>query len=294
MAKAALDNLNSPPGRDSQASAVQPAGEPAAAARVAGVSAPLSLDARDGAALLNAQPTVVEPPQLARRRRTRLGFGAYCRSAGPRGGDVCEVLPLNASTVLLVVADAMGRDARAALMADRLRVVTRALAPRISSPARLLARLNASLYDELSARDMFITAQIVLIDSLARRATISSAGHCPALLCDARGRVQSISPDGLPLGIAPGATFDEISMALKPLSRMLLFTDGIIETRNGRGEFFGAHRLADWLARASASNCTTRQLKEGLLAELAGFQAHPPEDDQAFLILADEPLARSA
>jgi serine phosphatase RsbU (regulator of sigma subunit) len=292
MANAAFRNEKCPPGSEIPASVGRHSGEPSSAPRSDEVSTPLGV--REGAALLNSQPAMIEPPVLGRRSRTRLGFGAYCRSAGPRGGDVCEVLPLNASTVLLVVADAMGRDSRAALMADRFRVTARALAPQISSPSRLLSRLNASLYDELSERDMFITAQIALIDSLARRATVSSAGHCPALVCDRLGSVQSLSPDGLPLGIAPGAAFDEISIALKPPSRMLLFTDGIIETRNGRGEFFGSHRLADWLARAAASNCTTRQLKEGLLAELAGFQAHPPEDDQAFLILSDELLAHAA
>ena len=136
---------------------------------------------------------------------------------------------------------------------------------------------------------MFITAQLVYVDSRARRITTASAGHCPVLLAlDTEGNVKALSPEGLPLGILPDTTFSNHTEVLPKNSRVLLYTDGLTEARNANGEFFGQERLMKWLRKAAPTKMTAEELKDDLAAELQGFQATSTlNDDQTFLIMAE-------
>ena len=77
------------------------------------------------------------------------------------------------------------------MFAAILRSLLRAVPEWMNQPAALLGRINRLLFEELSGVDMFITAQLVYLDSRARRITTASAGHCPVLLAlDRDGNVK--------------------------------------------------------------------------------------------------------
>ena len=219
-----------------------------------------------------------------------IGLAGFCESARQVGGDFYDVLQLGQHSLLLVIADVMGKGIPAAMFAAILRSLVRA-APELSSqPAALLARVNRLLYDDLSGVEMFITAQLVFVDAKHRWLVTASAGHCPALLAVAAdGPVRALSPEGMPLGILPDTAFSDETAELAAHSRLLLYTDGLTEARNAKGELFGQHRLSDWLKQTAARPLTAEQLKIELAAELARFNANRAfTDDQTFLILADE------
>jgi serine phosphatase RsbU (regulator of sigma subunit) len=136
---------------------------------------------------------------------------------------------------------------------------------------------------------MFITAQLVYVDSRARRITTASAGHCPVLLAvDNDGNVKTLSPEGLPLGILPDTTFSNHIEALPKNCRVLLYTDGLTEARNSAGEFFGQDRLIRWLKKTAHATRSAEELKDDLAEELLKFQSSSAlNDDQTFLIMAE-------
>lgn len=222
-------------------------------------------------------------PQLAGFR-----LAANWESARQVGGDFYDAIALNDHSVLLVVADVMGKGVPAAMFATILRSLLRAMAARSHHPARLLKRLNELLYEELSSVGMFITAQLVFVDLERRQLVAASAGHCPVLLMS-DGNVRTLRATGTPLGILPNTTFRQHTATLASPAGLLLYTDGVTEALNPAGEMFGHERLAQWLGARAQLPLSAEGVRDELAAELTRFRgATPLRDDQAFLLLAEE------
>jgi serine phosphatase RsbU (regulator of sigma subunit)/anti-sigma regulatory factor (Ser/Thr protein kinase) len=217
------------------------------------------------------------------------GLGGFCLSARQVGGDFYDVLPLAKDLVLLVVADVMGKGVPAALFAATLRTLLRTTAEWTQYPSELLARMNRLMFEELSSVDMFITAQLVLVDTRHKRLTVANAGHCPLLLADRLGETMAVSPDGMPLGIVPEIKFVDEIVPLDPFHCALLYTDGLTEARNAEGECFGQERLVKWLSESATRNHSAQQLSATFLQMINSFQSTTSlKDDQTFLMLAQE------
>ena len=217
------------------------------------------------------------------------GLAGYCESARQVGGDFYDAVKLSDHALLLIIADVMGKGIPAAMFAAILRSLLRALPELTNQPSELLSRVNRLLFDELSEVDMFITAQLVYVDIGKRRLITASAGHCPLLLA-VRGEaeVKMLSPEGMPLGILPDTPFTDETAELPRNCRVLLYTDGLTEARNARGELFGLERLLEWLKETTTRPRKAEELKDELAAELAKFQANTSlKDDQTFLIMAE-------
>jgi serine phosphatase RsbU (regulator of sigma subunit) len=215
-------------------------------------------------------------------------LAGYCESAQQVGGDFYDVVKSDSNSFLLIVADVMGKGVPAAMFAAILRSLLRAVPEWTRQPAHLLSRLNRLLFRELSGVDMFITAQLVFVDTSEQRLVTASAGHCPMLLGnDAQVSVKVVSPEGLPLGILPDTTFHPHTETFSANTRILLYTDGLTEARNPDGEFFGQDRLMEWFQRSLRQAHSAEQMKAELAGELDSFQGPAAiQDDQTFLIMA--------
>jgi serine phosphatase RsbU (regulator of sigma subunit)/anti-sigma regulatory factor (Ser/Thr protein kinase) len=228
------------------------------------------------------------PPSLPQPANFTLA--ASWESARQVGGDFYDAIPLGDHSVLLVVADVMGKGVPAAMFATIVRSLVRALAARSHHPAKLLRRLNELLYAELSTVGMFVTAQLVFVDLERRRLVSASAGHCPILIA-AGADVRTLRVTGTPLGILPDARYRQQTATLAAPATVVLYTDGLTEAQNPAGEMFGHERLAAWLRESFSPVRRAEQMRDDLTAELARFRGGAPlRDDQAFLILAEEPL----
>jgi sigma-B regulation protein RsbU (phosphoserine phosphatase) len=220
------------------------------------------------------------------------GFGVsgFCVSARQVGGDFYDVLRLSPDLILMVVADVMGKGVPAALFAATLRTLLRNTVQWVHRPGRLLSRINRLMYDDLSGVDMFITGMLALVDTRVGRLVVASAGHCPLLLADGHGEIESIAPDGMPLGIVEDFDFEEEVVPLSRSSCALLYTDGLTDARNPNGDSFGEQRLMAWFNRNATRKHHVAQLTENIQAELKQFQTTvAPVDDQTALILAPQP-----
>jgi serine phosphatase RsbU (regulator of sigma subunit) len=214
-------------------------------------------------------------------------LAANWESARQVGGDFYDAIQLGENSVLLVVADVMGKGVPAAMFATITRSLLRALAGRSHHPGKLLRRLNELLYEELSSVGMFITAQLVFVDLARRELVAASAGHCPILL-GTGDDVRTLYVAGTPLGILPDARYRQQTVPLAASASVVLYTDGLTESQNPAGEMFGHDRLAGWLRDNLARAGSADLLRDDLAAELSRFRAGAPlRDDQAFLILKE-------
>lgn len=221
----------------------------------------------------------------------QFGLAANWESARQVGGDFYDAIPLSDHSMLLVVADVMGKGVPAAMFATIMRSLLRAMAGRLHHPARLLKRLNELLYEELSTVGMFITAQLVFVDLERRLLVAASAGHCPILIRSADS-VRTLRVTGTPLGILPDSKYRQHTASLAAPAGVLLYTDGLTESLNADGDMFGHDRLADWFRQSVAAPRPADQLRDDLAADLSRFRSGAAlRDDQAFLILSEQPIA---
>jgi serine phosphatase RsbU (regulator of sigma subunit)/anti-sigma regulatory factor (Ser/Thr protein kinase) len=228
------------------------------------------------------------PHQLP--RRPGLSLAAHCDSAREVGGDFYDVLPVSNDSLLLVIADVMGKGVPAAMFAAILRTALRAAPELAAQPGQLLARTNQLLFEELSAVDMFITAQLALVNPRERTLTLANAGHCPLLLCNGAAQpCLALSPEGMPLGVRPDTTFEAQTVALADAFCALLFTDGLTEARAPHGSRYGQKTLEHWFEAAAPKRPSADSLKSDLIAELQRFRGPLAlEDDQTFIALTHQ------
>ncbi|RSS25400.1 PAS domain S-box protein [Streptomyces sp. WAC05458] len=163
--------------------------------------------------------------------RPGLGIATRYRPADDTseiGGDWYDVLPLAGDGTALVIGDVMGSGATAAATMGQLRTATRALARLDLPPGAVLSGLD-SLAEDLDSS--FATCTYLTCRPAAGTCEIATAGHLPPVVIRPDGTTGLIDPaPGPPLGIG-GTTFTTHRLTLAPGSRVLLYTDGLVETR---------------------------------------------------------------
>ncbi|GHF56694.1 SpoIIE family protein phosphatase [Streptomyces thermodiastaticus] len=144
------------------------------------------------------------------------------------GGDWFDVIPLQDGKTALVVGDVMGSGIDAAATMGRLRTATKALASLDLDPARLLEHLDR-ITDGLE--QSIATCLYAVHDPDRRQCRIANAGHLPPARVR-RGRTPELLqlPTGVPLGVG-GVAFTTTTVGLEPGDQLVLYTDGLVETR---------------------------------------------------------------
>ncbi|MEZ0091893.1 SpoIIE family protein phosphatase [Streptacidiphilus sp. EB129] len=163
------------------------------------------------------------------------GLSIACRyqpagAPGHAGGDWFDVIPLTATATALVVGDAMGHGINAAAAMGQLRTATRTLAHLGLDPADILHHLDV-LTGELE--ETIATCVCAIHDPAAGRCRIALAGHPPPALQHPDGSALLLDlPPGAPLGAADRVPLTTTSIDLPVGSRLVLYTDGLVEQRD--------------------------------------------------------------
>lgn len=152
------------------------------------------------------------------------------------GGDYYDVFPLPDGKLAIIVGDASGHGMKACMSIMTMHTLIRLLREnRFNDTAEFVARVNRNLCQQSIVNDDggFITLVYGVLDPHTHELTWTSAGHPVPLLHDRdRGTVEAIAgPDapGLPLGIVDEADYTVQHAVLPPRSRLLMYTDGLIE-----------------------------------------------------------------
>ncbi|TWF90699.1 PAS domain S-box-containing protein [Streptomyces brevispora] len=145
------------------------------------------------------------------------------------GGDWFDVIPLREGGSALVVGDVMGSGINAATTMGRLRTATQTLSRINLRPAEVLRHL-----DEITAGldPWFATCVYAVYDPVLNTCRVSTAGHLPPVLIPAGGPPGLLDlPAGAPLGVG-GVPFSDVTFDFGPGDRLVLYTDGLVETRD--------------------------------------------------------------
>lgn len=168
------------------------------------------------------------------------------RPANQVGGDFLQVVPLPDETTLVLIGDVSGKGLRAGMMVALITGAARTAAEADPNPAAILASLNRSLCGRLNGG--FATS-LALRLSPDGQCALANAGHLAPVLNS--GDVHT--RDALPLGLTPEAEYEQTEFGLKDGDTLTLYTDGVPEARNKRGELFGFERAALLISQADAA-----------------------------------------
>lgn len=152
-------------------------------------------------------------------------------------GDFFVVAPYNSKSVLVFLCDVMGHGVSAALVATIMRVWVGQLVRKETSPGLMLSTLNRRIYNLFGRNPdtfRFATAFCGLLDAVDRRLRYAGAGHPAPILFSPRMGGSRLLYDsrscGPGLGINPHAEYAEFETELAPLTTLLVFSDGLIES----------------------------------------------------------------
>lgn len=211
------------------------------------------------------------------------------------GGDWFDVVPLSGARVALVVGDVVGHGMRAAATMGQLRIAARNFAELDLAPDELLTQLDnlvMRLDREESGGDLNhgspgiigATCVYAVYDPTSQRCTLARAGHPPPALVRPDGTVSFPDlPAGPPLGLG-GLPFETVEIDVPEGSRLVLYTDGLIEDR-ARDVDAMLEQLAAVLARPGLTSDETCQ------AVLDAMVPERPVDDIALLVARTKALA---
>ncbi|MFD8060090.1 PP2C family protein-serine/threonine phosphatase [Streptomyces cyaneofuscatus] len=206
------------------------------------------------------------------------------------GGDFYDLFATRGSSYAAVLGDVCGKGVEAAKVAAMARYTVRADASRVLSPAALLGGLNTAMLAQRAPR--FLTAVYTAFrltpGGLAGR--VSLAGHPPALIRRADGRVHQVGTPGTLLGVVDRVSLVDVRFRLAPGDLLLLYTDGACEARprpgtpsGGRQQVFGDAELA--AALSGTRGLDAEATVEGIGAALADHHDGWASDDTALLAL---------
>ncbi|UNS98715.1 SpoIIE family protein phosphatase [Streptomyces tubbatahanensis] len=175
------------------------------------------------------------------------------------GGDWYDAIPLPGSRVALVVGDVMGHSMTSAAIMGQLRTTAQTLAGLDLPPQEVLHHL-----DEQAQRlgsDRMATCLYAVYDPVAHRIVVANAGHPPPVMLHRGGRAEVLRiPAGAPIGVG-GVDFEAVELDAPAGATLLLYTDGLVESRQ-RDVWTGIEHLREKLA------ATARLTRPGAAAPL--------------------------
>jgi sigma-B regulation protein RsbU (phosphoserine phosphatase) len=251
--------------------------------------------------LLPARPPNVRGLDVA-------GFSAYCDETG---GDYFDYLVLDrhgdrlrpgdvtapdgpspgergaareGSGLLVAIGDVVGHGIGSALVMAGARGVLHSRATRCGHLGELMTHLNDELVPDLGGH-RFITMLLWYLDPGRGTACWANAGHDPALVYDPHAdRFEESGRGGIPLGIEAGHAYEEYAFGpVRPGQVFVLGTDGIWETVDDAGEFYGKGRLRD--AVRAAAGGTAAEIAAAVRRDLDAFRGARHQRDDVTLVV---------
>jgi serine phosphatase RsbU (regulator of sigma subunit) len=199
------------------------------------------------------------------------------------GGDFYDFIPIGKDVWGLAVADVSGKGIAAAIFMALSRTLIRASAVGKLSPLEAIRQANALILED-SRTNMFVTLFYAILDPKNMKLVYVNAGHNPPILMHEEGRdIVLLRAQGIPLGVVKdlGGGTDEIS--LKRGDVLALYTDGIPDALNGRGEQFGMKRLTEVIGETH--RLSVQEITRKVLGELKVFVGGEPQFDDITLMV---------
>jgi len=248
----------------------------------------LELRRQEHAEKLEAERRSAQEMEIARQVQARLfpqiqpelktvEYAGICLQARQVGGDYFDFLNLGPQRLGLIIGDVSGKGIAAALLMANLQASLRSQsAVAFDQPEALLRSVNRLFYDNTS-ESAYASLLFAEYDETTRRLRYANCGHLSGLLLRPDGSVEQLASTSTLLGLFKEWNCSMREQELSPGDVLALYTDGITEASNERGEEFGEGFLIESLRQHRYLSC------QGLLAAIVdrvrGFSSQEQHDD---------------
>ncbi|MGB2668288.1 MAG: GAF domain-containing SpoIIE family protein phosphatase [Candidatus Acidiferrum sp.] len=197
-------------------------------------------------------------------------------------GDLYEFLRYGPQQLGIALGDVSGKGTAAALYGAVAIGIMRSLAPQKLQPAEMLRQMN-QLVGERRIEGRFMTACFATWQKGRQKLRVANAGQSQPLLYKS-GRCDKIELTGFPLGIFEEVHYDDWSVTLEIGNILVFHSDGIAETANAEGQFFGTTRLMRLIEQYH--ELTATEIADLVLREVDWFTQNAPlSDDRTLVVL---------
>jgi sigma-B regulation protein RsbU (phosphoserine phosphatase) len=212
----------------------------------------------------------------------KFDFGGRILPARQVGGDFYDVFDLGDDKFGILIGDVADKGVPSAIFMARAHALIIAEADGAVSPGDVLRMANKHI-TRLEKSTQFVTALYGVLDTKTGEFAYARAGHEPPLLLDERGEVHRLPHQpGMALGLWEDIVLDEFSLFLPQGSCLMMFTDGMTDCRNPRGEPFGLERIKDTLTRLKEDSA--QRGCDLLFDTLRKYQNGSKQDDDVTLV----------
>jgi serine phosphatase RsbU (regulator of sigma subunit) len=217
-----------------------------------------------------------EIPQLE-----RLDIAGVWLPARAMAGDYYDVLKLGENELAFCIGDVAGKGMPAALLMSGLQAAVRASAS--SSPRDLCERVRRVVVSSLSG-GRFVTFFYATIDTATMKLRWCNAGHNAPILARADGSVVRLSEGGPAFSrLFRDGRYEERELDVASGDRLVLFTDGVSEATDGRGELFGEQRIEELVTDSRELDASS--LQHAIVDASMSFGGGELEDDVTLVVV---------
>ncbi len=189
------------------------------------------------------QESLLPPSELS---SGPLSVWAHFRPATEVGGDYFDLFVLSEDRLLVAVGDVAGHGLHTGLVMAMVKSAVATLVQEGHTGRALLERLNRLLLAQ-PIRHRMVSLALAEIDASRGTVAVTSAGHPPGMLLASEGDVEELLLSSLPLGHRWPEPPPSRTRQFAPGSRLLLYSDGLVEARNSAGQPFGYDSLREVL-----------------------------------------------
>lgn len=208
-------------------------------------------------------------------------IAAFSESADEVGGDYYDTLRIDENLVSIIIADVSGKGTTAAFHMSQMKGIFHSLAQRDIEPDQFMVQANQALVYCLE-RGSFISATYFIINTQTKKIRYARAGHCPVLYyCSARQTLEYFKDKGVALGMVRNKSYGNFIQAYEfeyaAGDLMILYTDGITEAKDNKGEEFGYERLLETVKEVHT--LPAKSIQDYLIGKLYEFSGTDNIDD---------------
>ncbi len=210
-------------------------------------------------------------------------FCAHMNPARAVGGDFFDIFQIDQDRIGVLIGDVADKGIPSAIFMARTHALITAEGLRASAPVEVLRNVNEYLM-RLEQNDLFVTVIYGILDIHSGEFKFARAGHELPMLLHANGEIFTPSMEkSLPIGMIEQITLDEQSLRLMPGDSLLLFTDGMCDCRDPKGEEFGHEQLQAAFSRQAGRKA--QEASDALMNGLLDFLGDAYQDDDVTLVM---------
>jgi phosphoserine phosphatase RsbU/P len=198
------------------------------------------------------------------------------------GGDYYDFIRLHNGKMLIALGDVSGKGTAAALLMSSLHAAIHAQVAARSPLPEIVKSVNQYL-SENTPTNRFVTLFIAELSPLEGTLRYINAGHNPPLIGRTNGAVEQLASGGFPLGIMPLAEYEIGETHLSAGEALVVYSDGVSEAANLKGEEFGMDRLSQVISKNLAASASG--LRDKVESSLSSFTQTAPAGDDITLVI---------